>query len=255
MDQPLRLDPLRHFTNAVQISPRPPPRIRLDRNPVRPERIKLCHLSVHFERSRETSLPRSPDKQLHECIAVQQQVRSHRLHQPLPARLRRDQPRHFRLGTHDRCRSDAFRHQPHRPLRDRIQRVGVAHLRFIGSRPLARGERHAEPARQRRPRAPAPGLLPEPFHADPFGRAEAARPIRPTHISSACPVSARSSSRCQAFCADLVKPHAPVLARKTPPRARSARSNDGCETVRGAQGRCRAGTRRRGSRRASPDGR
>ncbi|SMF68134.1 hypothetical protein SAMN06295910_1590 [Allosphingosinicella indica] len=97
---------------------------------------------------------------LQEGVAVEQQMRRRRLHQP----RRADQSGRLRLARQriERHAGKPFRHQPHRALRHRIAEIGGAHLRLVGSRPRLR-RRPAPPLHKKRPRHRR-GLPPEPFH-------------------------------------------------------------------------------------------
>ena len=172
--RPLRIQPHPPLAHRIAIGGRPPARVHLDADPLGPQRIERA------------DLPLGIPQHLDIGVAVQQQLRRHRLQQHLPARSRRQQRHHVGRARHHRRTRHAFRDQLHRPLRDRIARIGLAHLRLIAARPFPQG--HARAAtRQRRPRTFAQPLPPEQPHVEspvmPFrqGRGHTPSLVIPAH--------------------------------------------------------------------------
>ena len=162
--------PRHALPHPIEIGRRPPPRIRLHRHPFGPQREQLGGHPVR------------PAHHLDIGIAMQQQMTSQRLHQPLPRRRAPHQRQHPRRIVNpanlQRTGARPFGHQPHRPLRHRIAHHPATHLRLIAGRPLPQNHRPGPPGtRQHRPGIPLRGFRPEPFHA-PISKTQKPSPQR-----------------------------------------------------------------------------
>ena len=156
-----RLEPARRLADLVEISRRPAPPVRLDPHPLRPERHQLRRLGLR--------ILHHP----HERIAVQQQLRRHRLEQARPS----DQA----------SRSPAQGRGParHRPVaeRDRFS-PPPAHKPAPRPRsPPPAAPPAARPDWRDRPRAPAPRSSP----AAPRARRRTAAATPPTKKAARLP--------------------------------------------------------------------